>query len=54
MVKVITLDIDPKLWEAWKNTIPREVKLNDALVNLIKVDLLETRSKNNIESEHDF
>ena len=41
-------------YDAWVNTLPRNIKIVDAIKNLIKVDLLETRSKKNIESEHDF
>ena len=42
-IKPITIEIEKEVWYAWKNLIPRDVKLNDAVVYLIKADLYEKR-----------
>ena len=33
--------INRELWEAWKKTIPRDISLNEALINLVERDLEE-------------
>ena len=38
-IKPLTLWIDKKLWEAFKETVPRTITLNDAIIELIKRDL---------------
>jgi len=35
-VKPITLEIDDDLWNKFKESIPRTIKLNDAIVRLIE------------------
>ena len=35
-IKPITLEIDKKLWNKFKETTPRTKTLNQAIVNLIK------------------
>ena len=34
-IKPITLEIEKELWEKFKELIPRETRLNDAIVELI-------------------
>ena len=36
LIKPITLEIEDKTWEKYKNLIPRTIKLNDSLVSLIQ------------------
>ena len=38
-VKPITLEIDVVLWKKFKDKIPRTIKLNDAIVTLIKKEV---------------
>ena len=38
-IKPLTLWIDKKLWESFKETVPRTITLNDAIIELIKRDL---------------
>lgn len=35
-VKKFLLEIPKEIWEKWKNTIPRSISLNKALVELLK------------------
>ena len=35
-IKPLTLEIDERLWKNFKHMIPRSVKLNDKIVQLIK------------------
>lgn len=35
-IKPITLEIDKKLWDKFKEITPRTIYLNEAIVNLIK------------------
>jgi len=39
MVKPLTLWIDKRLWDEFKETVPRNITLNDAVVLLIKEQL---------------
>lgn len=39
IIKPITLMIDRNLWNEFKISIPRNIKLNDAIVDLIKKHL---------------
>lgn len=36
MTKKLILDIDDELWERFKKIVPRNKKLNDAIVELIE------------------
>ena len=36
LVKPITLEIDSEIWNKFKEKTPRTIKLNDAIVELIK------------------
>ena len=38
-IKPITLEIDKYLWNKFKNSIPRTITLNEAIINLIKEKL---------------
>ena len=38
-IKPITLEIDKDLWNKFKNSIPRTITLNEAIINLIKEKL---------------
>lgn len=35
-VKKFLLEIPEKIWEKWKDTIPRSISLNKALIELLK------------------
>ncbi|KKM66258.1 hypothetical protein LCGC14_1482990 [marine sediment metagenome] len=35
-VKKFLLEIPEKIWTKWKNTIPRSISLNKALIELLK------------------
>jgi len=35
-VKKFLLEIPKEIWEKWKNTIPRSISLNKALIELLK------------------
>jgi hypothetical protein len=35
-VKKFLLEIPEEIWEKWKNTIPRSISLNEALIELLK------------------
>ena len=35
-IKKFLLEIPEDIWEKWKNTIPRSISLNKALVELLK------------------
>lgn len=35
-VKKFLLEIPEEIWRKWKDTIPRSISLNKALVNLLK------------------
>ena len=35
-VKKFLLEIPKKVWEKWKDTIPRSISLNKALIELLK------------------
>lgn len=34
-----TIEVDDETWDRWKDTVPRSMTLNDALVELIEEDL---------------
>ena len=40
-IKPITLEIENKVWQDWKLTIPRDKTLNEALVALVNADLVK-------------
>jgi len=35
-IKPITLEIEKELWDKFKNVTPRDITLNDAVVDLIR------------------
>ena len=35
-LKKFLLEIPEEIWEKWKNTIPRSISLNKALIELLK------------------
>ncbi|MGY4884800.1 MAG: hypothetical protein ACP5NZ_04450 [Nanobdellota archaeon] len=35
-VKTFLLEIPEDIWEKWKNTVPRSISLNKALIELLK------------------
>jgi len=35
-VKKFLLEVPEEIWEKWKNTIPRSISLNKALVELLR------------------
>jgi len=35
-LKKFLLEIPEEIWSKWKNTIPRSISLNKALINLLK------------------
>jgi len=35
-VKKFLLEVPEEIWERWKNTVPRSISLNKALIELIK------------------
>ncbi len=35
-VKKFLLEVPEEIWEKWKNTVPRSISLNKALIELIK------------------
>jgi len=44
-------------YDAWVSTLPRKVKVVDAIKDLIKCALIEKRARDNqniVESQHDF
>lgn len=41
MTKKLTLDIDDDIWLKFKRKVPRDKKLNDAVVELIEKDVNE-------------
>jgi hypothetical protein len=34
--KKFLLEIPEEIWEKWKNTVPRSISLNEALIKLLK------------------
>lgn len=38
-----TLDCPDELWEAWKETVPRRLNLNDGLLKLLAQSTLDKR-----------
>lgn len=38
-----TLDCPDELWEAWKETVPRRLNLNDGLLKVLAKSTLEER-----------
>ncbi len=38
-IKPLTLEIDKKLWDKFKEKVPRTKRLNDAVVELIKKEV---------------
>ena len=34
--KTFLLEIPEEIWEKWKNTVPRSISLNKALIELLK------------------
>ena len=56
-IKPITLEIEKDLWYAYKKIVPRTVKLNTAVCNLIQAAVLDARREpdNVVQStQHDF
>lgn len=45
LIKPITLEIEKPLWESFKDIIPRTITLNDAVVDLIKKEVLKHGTK---------
>lgn len=39
MIKPITLEIEKELWLDFKQTVPRTLTLNQAIINLIKKEV---------------
>ncbi len=37
-LKTFLLEIPEEIWEKWKNTIPRSISLNKALIELLKME----------------
>ncbi len=35
-IKKFLLEIPEEIWERWKNTVPRSISLNKALIELLK------------------
>ena len=35
-LKKFLLEVPEEIWEKWKNTVPRSISLNKALIELIK------------------
>lgn len=35
-IKKFLLEIPEEIWEKWKNTVPRSISLNKALIELLK------------------
>lgn len=35
-IKTFLLEIPEEIWEKWKNTVPRSISLNKALIELLK------------------
>jgi len=35
-IKKFLLEIPTEIWENWKNTVPRSISLNKALIELLK------------------
>lgn len=35
-IKKFLLEIPEEIWEAWKETVPRSISLNKALIELLK------------------
>ena len=35
-VKKFLLEVPEKIWEKWKDTVPRSISLNKALIELLK------------------
>ncbi len=35
-IKTFLLEIPEEIWERWKNTVPRSISLNKALIELLK------------------
>jgi hypothetical protein len=35
-VKTFLLEVPEKVWEKWKDTVPRSISLNKALIELLK------------------
>ena len=44
-IKPITLVIDKKLWTDFKNTVPRTIKLNDKIVDMIEKEVNKSKNK---------
>jgi len=49
-IKPITLEIEEKVWNKWKETIPRTITLSQAIENLIIKDLRDDKNARNIKS----
>ena len=45
-IRPITLEIDENVWKEFKERVPRTVKLNDKLVELIERELQNKHSSN--------
>jgi len=48
-VKKFLLEVPEKVWEKWKNTIPRSISLNKALIELLKKE--GEKNDKNIQSK---
>ena len=42
-IKPITIEIDEKIWTRFKESIPRTIKLNDAIVRLIEREVIKLK-----------
>ena len=40
-VKKFLLEVPEEIWERWKNTVPRSISLNKALIELIKKEKIK-------------
>ena len=36
--KTFLLEVPSIIWEKWKDTIPRSISINNALINLLKME----------------
>ncbi len=44
-VKKFLLEVPEEIWEKWKNTVPRSISLNKALIELIKKEKDNEKNK---------
>jgi hypothetical protein len=50
LIKPITLEIDKKIWDEFKQLVPRTITLNDALVQIIE-DRIRLENQNKIDAK---